>query len=407
MGILLRKRVNGYLENKRRKLLFFFIYVIINEGDTMKSFVKMILQVLKRFDYICIYCFYKIMNQVEDKQVLFLSDSRNELTGNFYYIYQEVKDDYMIKTHLYQNSKEKHHKRQLCKDMATAHYILVDDFYPIIYPIPLRKKTKLIQVWHAMGAFKTMGFARKQNHDRFSMTHRNYDATIVSSPSIRKDYAKAFRMDIDHVYSLGIPRTDVLFNQQYKDIKRKELYEKYPLLKEKKVILFAPTFRGQNIHHAYYDFDKIDFRRLKDSLSDEYVCIIKMHPFIHNQYFEELDSSFYIDLTCEREINDLLLVSDVLITDYSSVIFEASLLDIHTIFYAYDLDDYISSRDFFYPYETYTYGPVVKNQDELENAIKHSFIDQNKLNAFKEQFTISCDGHSSKRFVNTLLKENN
>lgn len=372
----------------------------------MISFFKMILQVIRRLDYIILYCYYCCRYSYVDNQVLFLSDSRETMTGNFYYIYEYIKNDYLIKKHLYKSSEKKHNKKSLCKDMAQSHYILVDDFYPLIYPIPLRKETKLIQVWHAMGAFKTVGFARRKNHDRFSMTHRNYTDTIVSSESIRKDYANAFRMKIEDVHSIGIPRSDVFFDLTYIQNKKEELYKKYPLLREKKVILFAPTFRGNNVHNGYYDYQQIDFHKMRECLSEEYVCIIKMHPFINNKPHQELARDFYLDLTSEREINDLLFVTDILITDYSSVIFEASLLNINTIFFVYDLEDYTHSRDFFYAFDTYTYGLTVKNNDDLIQAIKHVKLNLDKLNEFKEKFVSNCDGHSTERFVNLLLKEN-
>ena len=173
--------------------------------------------------------------------------------------------------------------------------------------------------------------------------------------------------------------------------------------KGKKVILFAPTFRGNDIHKAYYDFSQIHFSSLQQSLGEDYVCIIKLHPFIKNKYQETLDPQFYIDLTSMREINDLLFITDILITDYSSVIFEASLLDIQTIFFAYDLQEYIQARDFFYPYEEYTYGPVVKNQKELEKAILNPNDYSQKKEKFQKKFMSSCDGKSTKRFVEQLL----
>ncbi len=383
-------RSNAIIENKKC-------------GDKMKSFIKMILQVIRRIDYIVLYCLCRIVYPINNQQVLFLSDSREDMTGNFYFIYEKIKYDYVVKKYL---GNHKHYSKFLiCKDMATSHYILVDDFYPLIYPIPLRKKTRLIQVWHAVGAFKTVGFARKHNQDHFSMTHRNYTDAIVSSSSIRKDYAQAFRMNEEDIHSTGIPRTDIFFDKSYIEKKKEELYKKYPLLKDKTVILFAPTFRGNNIHQAYYDFDKIDFEQLQSQLSNDYIFIIKMHPFIQNTYSQQLDSSFYLDLTSEREINDLLLITDILITDYSSVIFEASLLNIYTIFYAYDLEEYISLRDFFYSYEKYTFGPIVKNQEQLQDAILHPQKDDNKLKDFHDYFMSSCDGHASERFVETLLKE--
>lgn len=371
----------------------------------MKSMIKTILQVIRRLDYIILYRYYCLLYKEDKNSVLFLSDSRETLTGNFYYIHEKIKEDYKIRTHFYKSTQVKHNKKAICKDMAVSKYILVDDFYPLIYPIPLRKSTKLIQVWHALGAFKTVGFARKGNKDKYSMTHRNYTDAIVSSDCIRKDYAKAFRMNVKDIHSIGIPRTDVFFDEEYKEKTRERLYNKYPLLKDKKVILFAPTFRGNNIHNAYYDYDKLSFETFKNELQEQYVCIFKMHPFVKNKPLENLDSDFYLDLTDEREINDLLFITDILITDYSSVIFEAALLNIKTIFFAYDLNEYISNRDFFYSYETYTYGSVVKNENELFDAIRYGENDALKLNEFKNKFISSCDGCSTERFINVLLKE--
>ena len=368
----------------------------------MKSFVKMVLQIVRRIDYITIYTLCRVFYSVDRKKVLFLSDSRNDLSGNFAFLYDEIKEEYDIKSFLQHTDKGS--KWNFCKELAKAKYIFVDDFYPLIYPIPLRKETELIQVWHAVGAFKTVGFARKQNKDRFSMTHRNYTGAIVSSEAIRKDYAKAFRMELGQVYSTGVPRTDIFWNQDYVDKKKQELYERYPILKDKKVILFAPTFRGNNVNQAYYDWSKIDFKAFQNKFSEEYVCIVKMHPFVKNKCEQILDPSFYLDLTGEREINDLLLVTDTLITDYSSVIFEAALLDIQVIFFAYDLEEYIAERDFFYPYESYTYGPVVKSQEELELAILHEKDCSEKKKKFVTYFMASCDGASTKRVVETFLK---
>lgn len=370
----------------------------------MKSLIKMFGQILRQLGYIILYLLCVLVYPVQKNKVLFLSDSRDEMSGNFFFIYEEIKEKYEVKSILGIKNRKKCPKLDFCKELASAKYILVDDFYPVIYPIPLRRQTKLIQVWHAVGAFKTVGFARKQNKDHFSMTHRNYTAAIVSSPQIRKDYAKAFRMKECQIYSTGIPRTDIFFDEVYKEKTRIKLYEKYPELQGKRVILFAPTFRGNNLKQAYYDFEKIDFEKFQKAFSEDYICIIKMHPFIKNTYGQALNKGFYLDLSKEREINDLLLITDVLITDYSSVIFEASLLNIKTIFFAYDLEEYEKTRDFFYPYSKYTFGPVVKTQFELENAIMNQETDFEKILEFQSYFMKSCDGNSTKRFVETFLE---
>ena len=256
-----------------------------------------------------------------------------------------------------------------------------------------------------MGAFKTVGYSRAGTKG-FSLTHRNYTGAIVSSESIRKDYAEAFGISIDKVQALGTPRTDIFFDDKYQKDIRKKLYQKYPVLKKKKVILFAPTFRGSGQNTAYYNFDWIDFDRLKNAFSKDYICIIKLHPFIKNKAGYDFDNDgFYLDLTNEREINDLLFITDILVTDYSSVIFEYSFFEKPVVFFVPDLEEYRNSRDFYYPLDYYTYGDVAKNFNELIKYIKKGNIDKKKIKEFKEYFCASCDGNSSKKVVDYYVRK--
>lgn len=364
------------------------------------------LQYIKKLDCIILYTFYKIITKQNEKKVLFLSDSRSDLTGNFEFIYKRLeKEDFILNTFLKRKIKDKKtlkEKNKLMKLIAESKYILIDDFYPLIYALHLRKNTEVIQVWHALGAYKTVGYARMGKvggPTTYSLTHRNYTAAIVSSESIRKDYALAFHMDINKVYATGIPRTDIFFDKNYEAEVTSRIYKKYPILKGKKVILFAPTFRGNGQNTAYYDFSKLDFKKIKDKFKDEYVFIVRPHPFTKNLCDMPEEDEFYVHLTEEREINDLLFITDILITDYSSVIFEYGLLNRRTIFFVPDLEEYMESRDFFYPFEKYTYGTVTRNMKELIKALESSKLDQKKLEEFKEYFMSACDGHSTENFV--------
>ncbi len=378
----------------------------------VRGLIKMILQYIRKLDCILIYAFYKITTKQYSKKVLFLSDSRNDLTGNFEFIYKRLeKEDYVLNTFLKRTLKEKKslkEKKTLMRLIAESKYVLIDDFYPLIYTLRLRKGTKLIQVWHAIGAYKTVGYSRMGKiggPTSYSLTHRNYSATITSSEAIRKNYAEAFNMDISKVHATGIPRTDIFFDKNYKSKVEKRIYKKYPKLKRKKVILFAPTFRGNGQNSAYYDFNLIDFEKIKEKYKDEYVFIVRPHPFTKNLNEMPKEDDFFITLTEEREINDLLFITDILITDYSSVIFENALLDNKVIFFVPDLEEYISSRDFYYPFEKYTYGPVCRNMKELIKALDNPKNDTNKIEEFKKYFISSCDGNSTDRFVKTLILE--
>ncbi|MDD6878700.1 MAG: CDP-glycerol glycerophosphotransferase family protein [bacterium] len=369
--------------------------------------MKIFFQYVRQIIYIFLYKFFCIFTKLDKDKVLFLSLSRNSLTGNFKFVYDEIKKrkKYKINILLKSSLKNKYNlieKFKLVYNIATSKYIFLDDFYPIIYALKLRKGTELIQLWHAIGAFKKVGYSR--NNTKNSLTHKNYTGTIVSSEFIKSNYAEAFGISIDKVHSLGIPRTDVFFDKKYSKNIKEKLYKKYPELVGKKVILFAPTFRGKGQNSAYYNFDWFDFDKFSKELNDEYICIVKMHPFIKNHpNFNMKEDPFYINLTLEREINDLLFITDVLITDYSSVIFEYSFFEKQIIFYVPDFDEYKHSRDFYYDFDKYTYGPVTQDFEELIKLVKNSKIDSQKLKGFKSFFCSSCDGKSTKRVVDYFL----
>ena len=111
-----------------------------------------------------------------------------------------------------------------------------------------------------------------------------------------------------------------------------------------------------------------------------------------------------IDMSDEDELNDLLFVTDLLVTDYSSVIFEASLLNIPMMFYAFDLYDYIASRDFYYDFEGFVPGKIVFSENELINCINAKDFESEKVNGFKNKFFDDLDGKSSKRVADLILK---
>src|SRR5699024_4443325 len=105
-------------------------------------------------------------------------------------------------------------------------------------------------------------------------------------------------------------------------------HEIYPFLQDKYVNIFGHTLRVNGQYTEYFLFNKIDFKKLYDNLSDDYVFLFKIHPFVNNELtipYQYRD--FFYDFSSFREINDLLLVTDLLITDYSSVCFEYALLN--------------------------------------------------------------------------------
>jgi CDP-glycerol glycerophosphotransferase (TagB/SpsB family) len=342
--------------------------------------------------------------------VLFVSSRRDDVTGNIACVNEVLKEKDVNVLFWLESGKVKHLKFKkiisLAWKIAKSKVVIVDDFTILLNDIHALKHCKYVQLWHACGAFKTFGFSRlgkEGGPEQSDRNHRNYDYAIVSSSEIRRFYAEGFGIDEKKVESLGVPRTDIFFDDAYKTRIIRELYRKYPVLENKKVVLFAPTFRGTGAGTAYYPFEKFDADYILKSLGEDYVLIVKHHPFVKKtQPVEEKER--YLDLSGESEINDLLFVTDVLITDYSSVVFEASLLDIPMLFYAFDLDEYTVNRDFYYPYKKFVPGKIVQKQQKLIDAIQNQDYDRDKIEKFKKRFFDDLDGKSSERVADFVLK---
>jgi CDP-ribitol ribitolphosphotransferase len=369
---------------------------------------------MKKSYFKLLYLFACRFAKINDKQVLFLSDSRNDLSGNFQYIVEEIERqdlDLTLSFHLKKTNNEKKTWReytQLAWGIATSRYVILDDFYPIIYPLQIRDGVDLVQVWHAVGAFKTFGFSRvgkPGGPNPESKNHRNYDYAIVSSTNVAPYYAEGFGIDREKVLPLGAPRTDLFFDEDKKKADIIELEEQLPFIKDKKVILFAPTFRGAGQRTAHYPYEWLDFKALYDNLaSQDFVFLMKIHPFVKNSLNIPAEyADFFYDVSNYREINDLLLVSDVLITDYSSVVFEYSLLKKKTIFFTPDLEEYVADRDFYVEFNEFVPGPIVRDFDALVREIEdYNTVDETRLNGFLDYYFDDLDGNASKRFVDAL-----
>ncbi|WP_257469096.1 CDP-glycerol glycerophosphotransferase family protein [Bacillus sp. D386] len=362
------------------------------------------------------YRFYSLYPLKENK-IVFASDSRDDLSGNFQFVYDELlrrNEDFEFKFMLKRAVDEKKTYRELidlAKQLATSKYILLDDFYPLIYPLKIREGAELIQLWHAVGAFKTFGFSRlgrPGGPSPKSINHRNYTKAIVSSEKVAKHYAEGFGIDQENVIPTGIPRTDVFFDTEYQQEVRERLYEEYPFLKNKKVIMFAPTFRGNGQQSAHYPMEVLDLKRLYENLSDEYVFLFKIHPFVKNDISIPYQySDFYYDFSSYREINDLLFITDILITDYSSVCFEFALLNKPMLFFAYDVEEYVRTRDFYYEFHSFIPGPLVRTADEIVATIAKGDYKMEKIPPFVNYFFGELDGKSSARVVDQLILNKN
>lgn len=373
---------------------------------------KIKLKKLYRLISVVIFALCKVLYPLKKNQIAFISHRRNDLTGNFAFVQNVLAQDKDLEMVYFLNTKRSVSNPievfKMCKVAASSKVILLDEFTPQIHRIDLRKQTKLFQLWHATGAFKTFGFSRidkPKGSPQSTRNHRNYDYVTVSSSYCIKCHSEGFGVDDHVIVPTGIPRTDVFFDEEYKARVRQEFYEKYPQLKDKRIILFAPTFRGMLKGDAYYPFAKFDVGKIMANLSDDDVLIIKHHPFVTKKHPvpAEYQDRVY-DFSDDVEINDLLLITDLIISDYSSLVFEAALIKIPMIFYVFDYVQYVRERDFYFDLDVYAPGKLVTTQQEIIDAIKNNDFNEHKIAPFAEMFFDHQDGNSTQRVVDLIYK---
>ena len=298
---------------------------------------------------------------------------------------------------------------------ATAQAIFVCTANDIMGYFELRPETTYVQLWHGCGAFKRFGLSTidkkfgktPASHAEYPV-NTNYDYVTISSPEISWLYEEAMAIDKDSgvIAPIGVSRTDVFFDQRYIDQARRKIEQAIPATKDKKIILYAPTFRGQVAKAT--SPNRLDIALLAHSLGSDYVLIVKHHQVVKTlpAIPEACRDSFAFDMTRGKDIdiNELMTLADILITDYSSVAFEYSLFERPMIFFAFDLEDYIDYRGMYYEYGEITPGPVVKTSEEVLDHILHieDRFDRQEVIDFKNRFMSACDGHSTERIVRLI-----
>jgi len=285
--------------------------------------------------------------------------------------------------------------------LCTSRLFIVDNAYFPIHIAQHRRETTVVQVWHAAGALKRFGFATdlppRQPERRF--LHQHYDYVIASSEATRHAYADALRTPLDRVLALGSPRTDHLLDDVQVATSRRRLLDRHPNLEGRCVVLYAPTFRGRGQRKRAAP--GLDAERLRSILPDEYALVLKAHPNLHRGPSSRLGYDAIVDPA--TEINDVLAISDILVTDYSSVVFDWALLHRPLVLLVADLSEYEADPGLFLDYRTEMIGTQVIDTEGAATAIVGADFDLSGYDAFIEHHLGSARGDASERFVERFL----
>lgn len=357
---------------------------------------------------------------LEKGKVLFVEAKEDRLPDSFKVLFDRLSDDfdYSVEFITLRQSKKSYLRYYLnCADMlkkaATAQVIFLNDASDVISCIPLRADTEVVQLWHACGAFKKWGmstgdlkFGGTRDEKRRHPFYENLSLVTVSSPEVVWAYVEA--MDLEDkqeiVKPLGVSRTDVFFDEGFLSAARLSVEKKVPASVDKKVLLYAPTFRGK-VSQATAP-DRLDVPAFREAFEGDYVLLIKHHPFVKRRpAVPEECRGFAFDVSDDLPIDVLLSVADVCISDYSSLVFEYSLFERPMAFFAFDKEEYDDWRGFYYDYEELTPGPVFRENENMIDYILHvdERFDRSSVAAFREKFMSACDGHATDRILDVVF----
>ena len=343
-------------------------YVVVN-------FLKLLMQI--------IYAPMKLL-KTKDK-VTFISRQSNKPSIDFDILCGELKkrkpnvEVVVLCKQITINMDSAIHTLKQMYHIATSKTVVLDSYSIPISVLKHKKGLTVIQMWHSMGCMKAFGFAmigKEEGRDpriaEILKMHQGYTYILISSMDYVQDYIDGFRTTPDKVLEIPLPKADYLSNPEYMAKLREEVLEEYPKIRGKKNILYCPTFRQ--------DVTDFDFERVKRLIMaidyDKYNLLYKSHPVSKMKLLDSRVTRFNVDNI------KAIAVADYIISDYSSIIYEAGLAHKPVYLYAYDWDTYKDKRDL--NLDLKAEAPTIFSDDpkEIVEAIEKDEFDFDSFNQF-------------------------
>ncbi len=362
---------------------------------------------------------------VNPKKVIFLELRENGLSDTFKELYKalEARGDYELKVLCTREitgdpAEVQENCTKAIPEMVDAAWILINDASYFISALRLRKATKVIQLWHDCGVYEKFGFSLVDEETgepdpdlRTYPIHRNMHYVMTSGLDVRSSYVEALRKQKFRVQATGSSHTDAYYDPENITAARQAV-ESYlekqglPAMEDdrkRKILLYAPTYRGEAAQAAAPDMP--DFAGMHDALGEEWVFLCSHHLFVQNRPAVGEDCGTYtFDVTGQLSMQQLLMASDVCVSDYSSVIFEYSLLGRPMLFLRHDHEQYMENHEFYYSVEELTPGPTARSTEELIELLLHldEWLNEEQILKFRKKFVGRCDGQATERILQTI-----
>ena len=337
-------------------------------------------------------------------KVVLISRQNSQTSIDFQLLEKEIKRQYpetkvVILNH-FMSSKLAHIRDILIEEyhLATSRACIIDSYVIAVSILRHKKELTVVQIWHALGAIKQFGYMtldKKAGHSsrvaHVMNMHGNYDYICCGGAATIPIYAQTFGADPKIIKPIGMPRVDYLVDAKQTARNQKMLYRKYPQLRNKKVILYAPTFRRNGRISPQALIDHIDLNK--------YALIIKQHR-LDKTKLPAHDS--IIQIKDKLDSLQLLSVADYVITDYSAVTFEAAAMNKPLFFWDYDHDKYVADCGLAMDYLHDMPGLISEDPAEIADAIKHRKFSLKRVRDFADKWVTVRDGTCTHQIVQLL-----
>ncbi len=394
-----------------------------------------LLRPFKKFAGKCIRLAYKLtyrLFKVDDKLAIFISFHGRGYSDNPKAIYEQMRQDprfvgycfiWFIKNHKEKNIHIEGAEIKEYFSIPYFYYLSKAKLWVVNCKLPtyiFKKENQVyLQTWHGTPlkrlahdidvsedtTFYRSGVSYEQMCNSYDVDVARYNYMISPNAFCTKVFQTSFQINRERLIETGYPRNDFISNATKEECDA--IKNKYHLPIDKKIVLYAPTWRDNSYVSAGYTFElKANFRKWKEILGEDTIVVFKPHYLIINTFKDDpqLDGFLY-SIPAQAEINELYVISDVLITDYSSVFFDYAILKRPIYFYMYDLKEYATDlRGFYLDIHKDIPGKIYMDEETLLMDIKNEVYDYSKLNDFNLYFNNHEDGNASKRVVDILYK---
>lgn len=299
--------------------------------------------------------------------------------------------------------------------MARSKYWVSNSRLPLWIPKP--EHTIYLQTWHGtplkrlaadMDEVHMPGTDTIKYKENFIKEAKKWDYLVSPNGYSSEIFKRAFKFN-KSMLETGYPRNDFLINST--DDTMANIRDSLQLPKDKKIILYAPTWRDNQFYSkGRYKFDlQMDLDRLKKELGDNFVILLRLHYLVAENIDLTAYKEFIYDCSSHEDIRELYLIADYLITDYSSVFFDFALLKRPMLFFVYDIEEYRDKlRGFYFDFEKEAPGPLLKTTEEIISEVKKiekkGFIPTETTKEFYQRFCYLEDGQATKRVVDQVFQ---